>query len=136
MFRGEQIFSAKSSGELICVEAATGKQLWESAKVTGLKLEAKTLPAFTLREPPADADRSILGSCKVSSSAVPAGFAGAARRDYHLAADPANQVLRRAEPNPAVAFDLDDDPRPAGGRRHRRRPAPLRGPRRGGVIYG
>jgi outer membrane protein assembly factor BamB len=37
LFRGDHIFSAKSSGELICVEASTGKQVWESAKVTDLK---------------------------------------------------------------------------------------------------
>src|SRR5207253_6798941 len=37
LFRGDYLFSAKSSGELICLEAATGKQVWESAKVTDLK---------------------------------------------------------------------------------------------------
>lgn len=37
MFHGEHVFSAKSAGGLICVEAATGKQLWETAKVTDLK---------------------------------------------------------------------------------------------------
>lgn len=37
MCRGDHVFSAKSSGELICVEAGTGKQLWETAKVTDLK---------------------------------------------------------------------------------------------------
>jgi len=37
LFRGEHVFSAKSSGELICVEAATGEQVWESDKVTDLK---------------------------------------------------------------------------------------------------
>src|SRR5207237_4158902 len=37
LFRGDYLFSAKSSGELICVEASTGKQVWESAKVTDLK---------------------------------------------------------------------------------------------------
>ena len=30
LFRGDHLFSAKSSGELICVEASTGKQVWES----------------------------------------------------------------------------------------------------------
>ena len=29
LFRGDHLFSAKSSGELICVEASTGKQVWE-----------------------------------------------------------------------------------------------------------
>lgn len=37
LFRGDHLFSAKSSGELICVEASTGKQVWETDKVTGLK---------------------------------------------------------------------------------------------------
>jgi hypothetical protein len=37
LFRGGHLFSAKSSGELICLEASTGKQVWESAKVTDLK---------------------------------------------------------------------------------------------------
>jgi outer membrane protein assembly factor BamB len=34
---GDQVFTAKSSGELICVEASTGRQVWQSAKVTDLK---------------------------------------------------------------------------------------------------
>jgi hypothetical protein len=37
LFRGDYLFSAKSSGELICVEASTGKQIWETAKVTDLR---------------------------------------------------------------------------------------------------
>ncbi|MCI0379136.1 MAG: PQQ-like beta-propeller repeat protein [Gemmataceae bacterium] len=37
LFRGDHLFSAKSSGELICLEASTGKQVWETAKVTDLK---------------------------------------------------------------------------------------------------
>src|SRR5207244_10077744 len=37
LLRGGHLFTAKSSGELICVEATTGKQVWESAKVTDLK---------------------------------------------------------------------------------------------------
>jgi outer membrane protein assembly factor BamB len=37
LFRGDHLFSAKSSGELICVEASTGKQIWESNAVTELK---------------------------------------------------------------------------------------------------
>ena len=37
LFRGDHLFSAKSSGELICLKAATGEQVWESAKVTDLK---------------------------------------------------------------------------------------------------
>ena len=36
LFRGDHLFSAKSSGELVCLEASTGKQVWESAKVTSL----------------------------------------------------------------------------------------------------
>lgn len=37
LFRGDHLYSAKSSGEFICVEAATGKQVWESTKVTDIK---------------------------------------------------------------------------------------------------
>ena len=37
LFRGDHIYSAKSTGELICVDASTGKQIWESNKVTDLK---------------------------------------------------------------------------------------------------
>jgi outer membrane protein assembly factor BamB len=36
LFQGEHLFSAKSSGELICVEAKTGTQLWQSTEVTDL----------------------------------------------------------------------------------------------------
>jgi outer membrane protein assembly factor BamB len=34
LFMGDHVFSAKSSGELICVEASSGKKIWESNKVT------------------------------------------------------------------------------------------------------
>jgi outer membrane protein assembly factor BamB len=37
LFRGDHLFSAKSSGELICVEASTGKQVWEVDTVTDLR---------------------------------------------------------------------------------------------------
>jgi outer membrane protein assembly factor BamB len=37
LFRGDHLYSAKSTGELICVEASTGKQVWESTAVTDLK---------------------------------------------------------------------------------------------------
>jgi outer membrane protein assembly factor BamB len=37
LFRGDHLFSAKSSGELICLAASTGKQVWEATKVTDLK---------------------------------------------------------------------------------------------------
>ena len=37
LFQGDHLYSAKSSGELICVDASTGKQVWESTKVTDLK---------------------------------------------------------------------------------------------------
>jgi outer membrane protein assembly factor BamB len=32
--RGEYVFSAKTSGELVCLEASTGKQVWETNTVT------------------------------------------------------------------------------------------------------
>jgi outer membrane protein assembly factor BamB len=34
LLRGDHLYSAKSSGELICVDAATGEQVWESTQVT------------------------------------------------------------------------------------------------------
>ncbi len=37
LFHGEHLFSANPSGELVCLEASTGKQVWKSAKVTDLK---------------------------------------------------------------------------------------------------
>jgi hypothetical protein len=37
LIRGDYLYSAKSSGELICVEAATGKQVWQTDRVTDLK---------------------------------------------------------------------------------------------------
>jgi outer membrane protein assembly factor BamB len=36
LFRGDYVFSAKSTGELVCLEAGTGQQVWESDKVTDL----------------------------------------------------------------------------------------------------
>jgi outer membrane protein assembly factor BamB len=37
LFQGDYLFSAKSSGELVCLEASSGRQVWETAKVTDLK---------------------------------------------------------------------------------------------------
>ena len=37
LFQGDHIYSARTSGELICVEAATGHVLWETNSVTSLK---------------------------------------------------------------------------------------------------
>jgi outer membrane protein assembly factor BamB len=34
---GEHLYSARSSGELVCLEASTGKQVWEAKDVTDLK---------------------------------------------------------------------------------------------------
>jgi len=36
LVQGDYLFSAKSTGELICVDANNGKQVWESTKVTDL----------------------------------------------------------------------------------------------------
>jgi outer membrane protein assembly factor BamB len=33
----DHVFSAKSSGELVCLEAATGTQVWQTNSVTDLK---------------------------------------------------------------------------------------------------
>lgn len=37
LLRGDQVYSARSSGQLVCLEAATGKPVWETDKVTDLK---------------------------------------------------------------------------------------------------
>jgi outer membrane protein assembly factor BamB len=37
MFRGDHLFTARSLGELICVDAQTGEQVWSSGKVTDPK---------------------------------------------------------------------------------------------------
>jgi len=37
LLRGEYVYSAKTSGELVCLEAGTGKQVWETNTVTDLK---------------------------------------------------------------------------------------------------
>ncbi|MBI3849989.1 MAG: PQQ-like beta-propeller repeat protein [Verrucomicrobia bacterium] len=40
MLQGDYVYSAKSSGELVCLEAGTGKQLWGTTNVTELKFGA------------------------------------------------------------------------------------------------
>jgi outer membrane protein assembly factor BamB len=37
MILGEHVFAGKLSGRLVCLEARTGRQVWETDKVTGLK---------------------------------------------------------------------------------------------------
>lgn len=37
MLRGDYLFSARSSGELVCMESKTGKLVWETDKVTEIK---------------------------------------------------------------------------------------------------
>jgi outer membrane protein assembly factor BamB len=37
MMDGECVYTAKSSGELVCLDAKTGEQIWESGKVTELR---------------------------------------------------------------------------------------------------
>lgn len=37
VLQGDYIYTAKSSGELVCLEAATGKQIWSTNTITGLK---------------------------------------------------------------------------------------------------
>jgi outer membrane protein assembly factor BamB len=37
LLRGEHVFSARISGELVCLEAGTGKQVWQTNTVTELK---------------------------------------------------------------------------------------------------
>ena len=40
LMQGDYVFSAKSSGELICLEAGTGQQVWQTNSVTDLKTGA------------------------------------------------------------------------------------------------
>jgi outer membrane protein assembly factor BamB len=40
MLQGDYVYSAKSSGELVCLEARTGKQIWRTTNVTELKTGA------------------------------------------------------------------------------------------------
>lgn len=37
MLQGDYVYSARKTGELVCLEARTGKLVWETAKVTDLK---------------------------------------------------------------------------------------------------
>jgi outer membrane protein assembly factor BamB len=37
MILGDHVFGGKLSGRLVCLEATTGRQVWEADKVTGLK---------------------------------------------------------------------------------------------------
>ena len=37
LLRGEHVFSAKTSGELVCLEAGTGREIWKTNTVTALK---------------------------------------------------------------------------------------------------
>ena len=40
LLQGDYVYSAKSSGELVCLEAGTGKQVWGTTNVTELKTGA------------------------------------------------------------------------------------------------
>jgi hypothetical protein len=40
LFQGDCVYSAKSSGELVCLEAGSGKQIWGTTNVTELKFGA------------------------------------------------------------------------------------------------
>jgi outer membrane protein assembly factor BamB len=40
LLQGDYVYSAKSSGELVCLEAGTGKQVWGTTNVTELKFGA------------------------------------------------------------------------------------------------
>src|SRR5262249_25273621 len=44
LVRGDYVFSAKSSGQFVCLEARTGKQVWQTDKVTDLKGGASIHP--------------------------------------------------------------------------------------------
>src|SRR5258708_3087578 len=78
LFRGNYLFSAKSSGELVCLEASTGKQVWESAKETDLKNGASihltpngdSLLLYTDKGELIRAQRTSQGSKEISRVAV------------------------------------------------------------------
>src|SRR6185295_18140945 len=36
LIQGDHVFSGKMGGRMVCLEARTGKQVWETDKVTGL----------------------------------------------------------------------------------------------------
>lgn len=40
MLQGDYVYSAKSNGELVCLDAGTGRQIWGATNVTGLKTGA------------------------------------------------------------------------------------------------
>ena len=40
LLQGDYVFSARSSGELVCLKASTGQQIWETNSVTDLKTGA------------------------------------------------------------------------------------------------
>ena len=40
LLQGDYVYSAKSNGELVCLEAGTGKQVWGTTNVTELKFGA------------------------------------------------------------------------------------------------
>jgi outer membrane protein assembly factor BamB len=40
MLRGDYVYSAKSNGELVCLEAGTGRQVWANTNLTELKFGA------------------------------------------------------------------------------------------------
>jgi outer membrane protein assembly factor BamB len=40
LLRGDHVFSAKSDGELVCLDASTGRQVWGTTNVTELKFGA------------------------------------------------------------------------------------------------
>jgi outer membrane protein assembly factor BamB len=50
LLRGEYVFSAKTSGELVCLEAGTGKQVWQTNTVTDLK-NGSSISDAELRNP-------------------------------------------------------------------------------------
>jgi outer membrane protein assembly factor BamB len=44
LIQGDHVYSAKSSGDLVCIEARTGKEVWKTDKVTGLTQGASIHP--------------------------------------------------------------------------------------------
>ncbi len=70
LFRDDYVYSAKSFGEFVCLEASTGKQLWETDKVTDSKSGASVHPTANGRTALLYNDRGEL----IRALLTPAGY--------------------------------------------------------------
>ena len=70
LLQGEYVYSAKSSGHLVCLQAATGKQIWITDQVTTLKSGASIHPT-------ANGDSTLLFNDRgelIRAKLTPAGY--------------------------------------------------------------